>query len=31
LPEVRGRAHVTGRAEFWLERDDPLRDGFLIR
>jgi len=31
LPEVRGRAHVTGRAEFWIDRDDPLRDGFLIR
>ena len=31
LPEVRGRAFVTGRAEYWLDPDDPLRDGFLIR
>ena len=31
LPEVRGRAHITGRAEFWLDPDDPLSDGFLIR
>ncbi|MCA8951556.1 MAG: proline racemase family protein [Planctomycetes bacterium] len=31
VPEVRGRAHVTGRAEFWLEADDPLADGFVIR
>ena len=31
VPEVRGRAHVTGRAEFWLDPDDPLSEGFLIR
>jgi len=31
LPEVRGCAFVTGRAEYWLDPDDPLRDGFLIR
>lgn len=31
VPEVRGQAHVTGRSEFWLEPDDPLGDGFLIR
>ena len=31
VPEVRGRAHVTGKAEFWLDPDDPLRDGFVIR
>jgi len=31
VPEVRGRAHLTGRAEFWLDAADPLGDGFLIR
>lgn len=31
VPEVRGRAHVTGKAEFWMDPDDPLRDGFVIR
>ena len=29
--EVGGRAHRTGTAEFVLEDDDPLRDGFLLR
>ncbi|MCR9247400.1 MAG: proline racemase family protein [bacterium] len=31
VPEVRGRAHITGRSEFWLDPEDPLGDGFLIR
>lgn len=31
IPEVRGRAHVTGKAEFWMDPDDPLCDGFVIR
>lgn len=31
VPEVRGRAHVTGKAEFWMDAADPLRDGFVIR
>jgi trans-L-3-hydroxyproline dehydratase len=31
VPEVRGSAHVTGTAEFWLDADDPIGDGFLIR
>jgi trans-L-3-hydroxyproline dehydratase len=29
-PEVGGTAHVTGRHEFWIDPDDPLRDGFLL-
>ncbi len=29
--EVGGRAHRSGTAEFVLEEDDPLRDGFLLR
>jgi len=31
VPEVHGRAHLTGRCEWWLDPDDPLRDGFVIR
>ncbi|MCK5942214.1 MAG: proline racemase family protein [Planctomycetes bacterium] len=31
VPEVRGRAFVTGRASYVLDPDDPLADGFLIR
>jgi len=31
VPEVRGSAHLTGRSEFVLDPDDPLREGFLLR
>ncbi len=31
VPEVRGSAHLTGRHEFWVDPDDPLRDGVLLR
>jgi proline racemase len=31
LPEVTGRAHITGRHEFYLDPDDPLRRGVLLR
>ena len=31
IPEVRGRAHITGQSEFWMDPSDPLRDGFIIR
>lgn len=31
VPEVRGRAHIIGRAEYWLDPEDPLGDGFLLR
>ncbi|MDE3003650.1 MAG: proline racemase family protein [Gemmatimonadota bacterium] len=31
LPEVAGRAWITGRHEFLIASDDPLRDGFLVR
>jgi trans-L-3-hydroxyproline dehydratase len=31
IPEVAGRAHITGRHEFLIEPDDPLRDGFILR
>ena len=31
VPEVTGSAHVTGRHEFLLDPEDPLRDGVLLR
>jgi proline racemase len=31
IPEVTGTAHITGRNEMWLDPDDPLGSGFLIR
>ena len=31
IPEVGGSAHITGRHEFLIDPDDPLRDGFLLR
>jgi trans-L-3-hydroxyproline dehydratase len=31
VPVVAGTAHITGRSELWLDRDDPLGGGFFIR
>ena len=31
IPEVEGRAFITGRHTFVFDPDDPLRDGFLLR
>ncbi|MDE2663857.1 MAG: proline racemase family protein [Gemmatimonadota bacterium] len=31
VPEVGGRAWVTGRHEFLIDPEDPWRDGFLVR
>lgn len=31
VPEIEGRAHVTGRHEFLIDPDDELRAGFLLR
>ncbi len=31
IPEVEGTAHITGRHEFLLDPDDPLRYGFILR
>lgn len=31
IPEVSGRAHVYGQATWMIDRDDPLRYGFLLR
>ncbi len=31
VPEVGGRAYLTGRHTFFIDPDDPFRDGFLLR
>ena len=31
VPEIEGTAHITGRHEFLIAPDDPLREGFLLR
>ena len=30
IPDVRGSASITGRHEFLIDPDDPLRDGFFL-
>ena len=30
IPEVEGRAYITGRNEFLVDPDDPLKNGFMI-
>lgn len=31
IPEVEGNAYLTGRNEWWIDPDDPLQYGFLLR
>jgi proline racemase len=31
IPEIEGTAHITGRQEFLIDPNDPLRDGFILR
>lgn len=31
IPEVEGSAHITGRHEFFIDPDDQLRQGFMLR
>lgn len=31
IPEVEGSAYITGRHEFLIDPNDPLRDGFIMR
>jgi trans-L-3-hydroxyproline dehydratase len=31
IPEIEGSAHITGRAELWIDPDDVLGRGFLVR
>lgn len=30
IPKVSGRAYYTGEHKFWMDPNDPLKDGFLI-
>ena len=31
IPEVQGQAYIIGRNELWINPNDPLNDGFLLR
>jgi proline racemase len=31
IPEVEGTAYYTGQNEFWIDTDDPLKQGFMLR
>ncbi len=31
IPQIEGSAHITGRHEFLIDPDDPLKDGFVLR
>jgi proline racemase len=31
IPEVEGRAYITGRHTFTIDPVDPLREGFILR
>jgi trans-L-3-hydroxyproline dehydratase len=31
VPDVEGRAFITGRTEFCIDPEDPLAEGFILR
>lgn len=31
VPEVTGRAHLAGRCTWWIDPEDPIREGFFLR
>jgi trans-L-3-hydroxyproline dehydratase len=31
IPEIGGQAHILGRSEYWIDPDDRLGQGFLVR
>lgn len=31
IPEVEGKAYIVGRNELWINPEDPLTDGFILR
>ena len=31
IPEIQGEAHIVGRNELWINPNDPLKDGFILR
>jgi trans-L-3-hydroxyproline dehydratase len=30
IPEVSGNAYITGKNTFWINPEDPLKNGFII-
>ncbi|MEC8946351.1 MAG: proline racemase family protein [Candidatus Neomarinimicrobiota bacterium] len=31
IPEVSGNAYITGKNTFWINPEDPLKDGFILK
>jgi len=31
IPEVSGNAYITGKNTFWINPEDPLKNGFILR
>ena len=31
IPEVEGTDHITGHHEFFIDPDEPLKEGFILR
>jgi trans-L-3-hydroxyproline dehydratase len=31
IPQVEGNAYITGRHEFFIDPEDPLKEGFILR
>jgi len=31
IPQVSGNAFITGRNQFWINPEDPLKDGYFLR
>ena len=31
IPEVSGNAYITGKNTFWINQEDPLKNGFILR
>jgi trans-L-3-hydroxyproline dehydratase len=31
IPEVSGNAYITGKNTFWINPEDPLKNGFVLR
>ena len=31
IPQIEGTAYITGRHEFFIDPDDPLKEGFILR
>jgi trans-L-3-hydroxyproline dehydratase len=31
IPEIEGQAHILGRSEYWIDSEDNLAEGFLLR